>query len=137
MGGAMGVGQTLRVRYVADCTRCTIAYTGRDGQMEHVDERSGLWQRTVEIVVRTGSAVLTATPAGQSGRVSDLRIYVDDQLRAHSEPGAGNQTVTIAAPLVGQNRISMLSRRERGGTRSKGSGSRRPGRSPTSRTPTG
>lgn len=104
MGGTMGVGQVLRVRYVADCTRCTIVYTGRDGQMEHVDERSGLWQRTVEIAVRTGSAVLTANPVGQNGRVSALRIYVDDVLRAKSEPGSGNQPVSIAAPLVGGTR---------------------------------
>jgi hypothetical protein len=128
--GTMGVGQTFRVRYVADCTKCTITYTAGDGQMEHVDERSGVWQRTVEVAVRTGSAVLTATPVGRNGRVSALRIYVDNVFRARSEPGVGNQTVSIAAPLVGgadsprtqvpQKLTWVLSRSVRGRTRSSG-----------------
>jgi len=102
--GTMGVGQTLRVRYVADCTHCTIVYTNGDGQVKHVDERSGLWQRTVAMEIRRGSAVLTATPVGEKGRVAALRIYVDDNLRATSEPGPGNQPVSIAAPLLGPGR---------------------------------
>ena len=99
--GTMGVGQTLRVRYVADCTHCTIVYTNGDGQVRHVDERSGVWQRTVAIEVRRGSAVLTATPVGEKGRISALRIYVEERLAARSEPGPGNQPVSISAPLVG------------------------------------
>lgn len=95
----MGVDRTVRVRYVADCTECTIVYTASDG-VKHVDRRSGLWQRTVEVTVRRGSAVLTATPRGEKGRVSALRIYVNDDLRAQSEPGPGNQTISISAPLV-------------------------------------
>lgn len=101
-GGTVYGTSTHRVQYDVTCTRCNVDYTDGNGRVTRTGPHDGGWQLSLQVPAQVGSAVLTASPTGDRARVTALRIYVDDFLRAESHPRGEDQThrVSIAAAVA-------------------------------------